>query len=80
MSTPHPCIIRRAANRASWLAAIVPGPILPVAPDRRALLDWLQWADHNGVWSDADNIAEGWEPLDIDDALYHMAQLLEIDA
>jgi hypothetical protein len=36
---------------------------------RESLIKWLQWNDPNGVYSDADSIDEGMEPLTKDEAI-----------
>lgn len=35
---------------------------------REDLIQWLLWNDRNGVWSDEDSTAEGWQPISLEQA------------
>lgn len=35
---------------------------------REDLIQWLQWNDRNGVWSDEDSATEGWKPMTLEQA------------
>jgi len=37
--------------------------------DRDTLIEWLQWVDPNGVWTDEDMAAEHMEPMTVEDAV-----------
>ena len=68
----HPCRVRRAANLVTPHYAHIP----PGAP-RVAWLTWLQDVDPNGVYSDADCIAEYGAPLTWHEAVDAAALILE---
>jgi hypothetical protein len=68
----HPSRVRRAANLAAPRAPYIP----PGAP-RVAWLTWLRDVDPNGVYSDADCIAEFGAPLTYFEAVEAAALILE---
>ncbi len=37
--------------------------------DRMALIEWLQWVDPNGVWTDEDMTREQMCPMSVEDAV-----------
>ncbi len=37
--------------------------------DRLQLIDWLQWVDPNGIWSDEDMVANDMDPMDVAEAV-----------
>jgi len=43
-------------------------PKLSTRSDRETLIGWLCCVDGNGVWTDKDMRAEGWDPMSIQDA------------
>jgi len=43
-------------------------PRLSARSDRETLIGWLCCVDGNGVWTDDDMRAEGWDPMSIQDA------------
>ena len=62
--TLHPVKIIAWANVHPRLTP----PQLSAAPTRDELISWLIWNDPNGVYTDENNAAEGWDPLPIEDA------------
>lgn len=46
---------------------------------REQIIDWLVWNDGNGVYTDEDSEAEGYEPLTLDHARSAMRKVLERD-
>lgn len=45
---------------------------------REQVLEWLQWNDANGVYTDEASEAEGLEPLTLDDARNYMRAQMEL--
>lgn len=43
---------------------------------REEIIRWLTWNDPNGVWSDDDSAAEGWRPMDLEQARASMREVL----
>ena len=43
-------------------------PRLSARSDRETLIGWLCCVDGNGVWTDDDMRAEGWDPMSLQDA------------
>ncbi len=43
---------------------------------REEIVRWLEWNDPNGVWSDEDSDAEGWQPITLQDAQAAMKRAL----
>jgi len=43
-------------------------PRLSTHSDRETLIGWLCCVDGNGVWTDDDMRAEGWDPMSLQDA------------
>ena len=43
-------------------------PRLSTHSDRETLIGWLCCVDGNGVWTDDDMKAEGWDPMSLQDA------------
>lgn len=43
---------------------------------REQIIGWLVWNDGNGVYTDEDSIAEGWEPMTLDTAWQAMRKVL----
>ncbi len=37
--------------------------------DRMSLIEWLQWVDPDGVWTDEDMRREGMAPMSVEDAV-----------
>jgi hypothetical protein len=46
---------------------------------REDLICWLVWNDGNGVYTDSDSIAEGYEPLSLELARETMRSILDRD-
>lgn len=46
---------------------------------REDIIEWLVWNDANGVFTDEDSIAEGYEPLTLDQARELMLSMLKRD-
>ncbi|MBM4089560.1 MAG: DUF935 family protein, partial [Planctomycetes bacterium] len=46
---------------------------------RNQIIEWLVWNDPNGVYTDTDSLAEGWEPLSEDGARSLMRSILNRD-
>jgi len=44
---------------------------------REQVIEWLEWNDPNGVYSDSDSIAEGFDPLTLETAREIMADQIE---
>lgn len=44
---------------------------------REMVIHWLEWNDPNGVYSDADSIAEGLAPLTLEQARKLMKEQLD---
>ena len=40
-----------------------------MAWDRLQLIDWLQWVDPNGIWSDEDVVREDMDPMSQEEAV-----------
>lgn len=59
---------------ANWLERIRHGLL---AWDRLQLIDWLQWVDPNGTWSDEDTLASGMDPMSLEDAVDHVMAFVE---
>lgn len=47
--------------------------------NREQIIKWLSWNDKNGVYTDEDSIAEGYEPLTLDSALSTLQNVLTKD-
>ena len=37
--------------------------------DRLQLIDWLQWVDSNGIWSDEDMVDNELDPMGVEEAV-----------
>lgn len=37
--------------------------------DRLVLIDWLQWVDSNGIWSDEEMISNDLDPMNVEEAV-----------
>ncbi len=47
---------------------------------REEIIEWLVWNDGNGVYTDEDSVAEGYEPLTLEHARNLMTTILDRDA
>jgi hypothetical protein len=56
------------ANESSRLSRRGGAPRLTPESSRETLLAWLQWNDRNGVYLDHLAIADGAEPMSLDEA------------
>lgn len=53
--------------------------MLTAASSRATLLDWLQWNDPNGAWTDARarrEFGEDFEPMDLDETWGEVARVV----
>jgi hypothetical protein len=48
----------KLANMTSRESRMGPGPLLPEDPTREQLIEWLDWCDPNGCYTDEDNAVE----------------------
>jgi len=51
---------------ANWLERIRHGLLVW---DRDQLIDWLQWVDSNGIWSDEDMLSNDLDPMSVEEAV-----------
>ena len=66
------------AERSVALARVSPRmPTFAADASREDLLRWLESNDRNGCYSDADNRAEGHDPIDLEAAWDLVADALE---
>ena len=52
-------------------------PRLTSSSDRETLIGWLCCVDGNGVWTDDDMRAEGWDPMSLQDAWDQIAAMTD---
>ena len=45
--------------------------------DRHQLIDWLQWVDPNGTWSDEDMVRGDMDPMDVVEAVDQVMNFVE---
>lgn len=46
---------------------------------RDTVIGWLNWNDSNGIWTDEDSIAEGMQPMTVEEARNYMIKILVED-
>lgn len=47
---------------------------------REKMINWLEWNDPNGIWTDEDAKAEGYKPFTQQDAKDYLIQILSQDS
>ncbi len=52
-------------------------PRLSTHSDRETIIGWLCCVDGNGVWTDDDMKAEGWDPMSLQDAWDQVGVVLD---
>ncbi len=69
--------IAQRANMVSCRSSRKGGPLLRVISPREDLIAWLSRCDLNGVWTDEDMRAEGWDPMSLQDAWDQIEAMIE---
>ena len=69
--------IAQRANTISRLSTRRYAGRLTEQSTRDDLIAWLCWADRNGIWTDAECVAEQMDPMTTDDAWDHVRRMSE---
>ena len=77
----RPCAVRRRQIIADDANEAVNGssayPTLSAGSTRETLIAWLCTVDRNGCWTDRDMVAEGWDPMTLDEAWEQVDMMTE---
>lgn len=58
----------RLSNELGESCRIPGAPLLRLDSSRETLLEWLQWNDRNGAYTDAETASEDLEPMTLEQA------------
>lgn len=70
-------LAKRANDALKGSRARAYAPRLNAFSDREDLIGWMVCNDGNGCFTDEDSIAEGWDPMTIEDAWSLLQTILE---